>query len=154
MRKWQCDECGFVLYNNAAAAVQLVIQDKLGKILFEVRAKEPRKGLLALPGGFIEHDATAEHACIRECIEEIGVSPKDIKYLASFPNTYDYKNIRYKTCDVFFVGEIQDITDFVLQDTEVASIKWCEVNSVKDITDLPLAFDKTRNALEFYIKNK
>ena len=48
MRKWKCDDCGYTLYNNVAAAVGLVIQNAQGKILFEKRAKDPRKGFLAL----------------------------------------------------------------------------------------------------------
>ena len=31
MRKWKCDDCGFTLYNNVAAAVGLVIQNEQGK---------------------------------------------------------------------------------------------------------------------------
>ena len=87
MRKWKCDDCGFTLYNNVAAAVGLVIQNKNGKVLFEKRAKEPRKGFLALPGGFVDPNETAEEACFRECKEEIGVEPLSVKYIATFPNT-------------------------------------------------------------------
>lgn len=154
MRKWQCDDCGFVLYNNAATSVALIIRDNFGRVLFEVRAKEPAKSLLALPGGFVEPGESAEQACVRECAEEIGISPINIKYLVSFPNTYDYKNIQYKTCDMFFLAELEDMTNFKPQNTEVMSIKWCNVNNIQDVMNTPLAFDSARNALEFYIKNK
>ena len=94
-RKWFCPDCGFDLYNNVAAAVGLIIEDTDGTLIFEIRAKEPRKGFLALPGGFCDPDESAEQAAFRECREETGVEPSSIKYIASFPNTYIYKEIKY-----------------------------------------------------------
>ena len=46
LRKWICRDCGFDLYNNVAAAVGIIIYDKDKNVLFEVRAKEPKKDLL------------------------------------------------------------------------------------------------------------
>ena len=98
-KKWFCSECGFDLYNNVASAVGVIFHDKDCNVLFEKRAKNPRKGFLALPGGFCDRDETAEQAVIRECLEETGAKPNNIKYLCSFPNDYEYKDIQYKTCD-------------------------------------------------------
>ena len=72
-RRWFCPDCGFDLYCNIAAAVGVIIQDSKHNILFEVRAKNPRKGYVAFPGGFIDADESAEEAVERECMEEIGV---------------------------------------------------------------------------------
>ena len=57
-RKWKCPDCGFTLYNNVASAVGLVIINDRGEVLLEKRAKEPRKGYLAFPGGFVDPDET------------------------------------------------------------------------------------------------
>ena len=91
-RKWICPDCGFDLYNNVAAAVGVIIKDKYNNILFEVRAKEPRKGYLALPGGFVDFNESAEEAVVRECREEIGVELdiNSIRFLCTNPNTYEY----------------------------------------------------------------
>ena len=102
-RKWFCPKCGFDLYNNIAAAVGIIIQDKYKNVLFEVRAKEPKKGFVALPGGFVDGDESAEEAIIRECREEIGVEINNPKYVCTNPNTYPYKSIVYKTCDIFLL---------------------------------------------------
>lgn len=107
-RKWFCPDCGFDLYNNVAAAVGVIIQDRDGSVIFERRAKEPRKGFLALPGGFVDQDESAENAAVRECLEETGITPDRITYIASFPNTYEYKNITYKTCDMFFAASFEE----------------------------------------------
>lgn len=154
MRKWLCPDCGFDLYSNIAAAVGLVIADGDGCVLFERRAKEPRKGFLALPGGFMDPDETAEHACMRECKEEIGVEPLSVQYLCSFPNTYDYKNIRYKTCDLFFEAELPQDAELHAQETEVASFERREVKSAADIEALPLAFESARKTLEVWLKKR
>ena len=151
MRAWQCDDCGFVLYHNVAAAVAVIITDESGNILFEVRAKEPKRGMLCLPGGFVEPGETLEQACVRECVEEIGIKPLNLKYMATFPNNYEYKGLLYKTCDAFFVATIPDKTEFSLQKTEVNQTQWIFIKTVQDIDNLPIAFDSARCALKFFI---
>ena len=153
-RKWECADCGFVFYNNSATAVGVIIQNKQGQVLLEVRTKEPQKGLLDVPGGFVEHDESTEQACIRECREELGVDIKNLKYLCCFPNTYEYKGFEYKTCDAFFIAEIADNANFDLEADEVADVKWCSLENERDLLNLPLAFDSARKALDFWIKNK
>ncbi len=154
MRNWQCDDCGFVLYHNVAASVAVIITDKLGNILFEVRAKEPKQGMLCLPGGFVEPGESLEQACVRECIEEIGISPLNLKFMASFPNVYEYKGFVYKTCDAFFTAVVPDDIDFNLQKTEVNQIQWNCIKSDHDLECLPIAFDSACNALLYWLKNK
>ena len=152
MRKWKCDDCGFTLYNNVAAAVGLVIQNKNGKVLFEKRAKEPRKGFLALPGGFVDPNETAEEACFRECKEEIGVEPLSVKYIATFPNTYEYKNVLYKTCDIFFEAVLPENAELHAQEGEVLGFE--EVSIKEDLKDVPLAFESARKTLTLWLKDK
>lgn len=154
MRKWKCDDCGYTLYNNVAAAVGLVIQNAQGKILFEKRAKDPRKGFLALPGGFIDPDETAEEACFRECREEIGVEPLSVKYIASFPNTYDYKNLRYKTCDIFFEAILPPNAELHAQEVEVLGFEEVSIKSEEDLKDVPLAFESARKTLTLWLNQK
>lgn len=159
-RYWKCDDCGFVLYCNVAAAVGVIIYDKNNNVLFEVRAKEPRKGFLALPGGFIDPDESAEEAVIRECKEEIGVAIKDARFICTNPNTYEYKNIEYKTCDMFFTAALPDefdsIDEFIetlkKQESEVESFVSCKVETINDIENLPLAFNSAKETLKKWIK--
>ena len=154
MRKWKCDDCGFTLYNNVAAAVGLVIQKKNGKVLFEKRAKEPRKGFLALPGGFVDPNETAEEACFRECKEEIGVEPLSVKYIATFPNTYEYKNVLYKTCDIFFEAVLPENAKLHAQEGEVLGFEEVSIKNEEDLKDVPLAFESARKTLTLWLKDK
>lgn len=150
-KKWLCPDCGFDLYNNVASAVGLIIVLNDGRILFERRAKEPRKNFLAFPGGFVDPDESAEHAAMRECTEEIGITPLEVTYLCSFPNTYEYKKIVYKTCDMFFTAKIND-ENFTPQQGEVLSFEPHFVRSEKEIADLPLAFESARKTLLLWLE--
>ncbi len=155
-RKWICPDCGFDLYCNVAAAVGVVIRDRHNNVLFEVRAKEPRKGFLALPGGFVDFGETAEEAVVRECREEIGVPVEGAEFLCTAPNTYEYKNIEYKTCDIFFVAELpsqfDSIDDFIkslkAEESEVLAFKSCRVETFDDIEKIPLAFESAKYTLK------
>lgn len=161
-RKWICPDCGFDLYNNVAAAVGVIIKDKYNNILFEVRAKEPRKGYLALPGGFVDFNESAEEAVVRECREEIGVELdiNSIRFLCTNPNTYEYKNIEYKTCDMFFVADLpskfDSINDYIktltAEESEVSEFQVHKVKTLNDIEKLPLAFVSAKATLEKLIR--
>lgn len=160
--KWKCEECGFTLYSNVAAAVGTIISDKDDNILFEIRAKEPKKGLVAFPGGFVDRNESAENAVIRECREEIGIEVKDVHFLCTMPNTYEYKNIVYKTCDMFFTArpcsEFSDISELIKkltrQESEVLNFVSYKVKTFEDISKIPLAFDSARKTLEIYVLEK
>ncbi|WP_149554430.1 NUDIX hydrolase [Treponema pectinovorum] len=150
-RRWECANCGFELYNNVATAVGLLIFNKDGKLLLEKRAKEPRKNFYAFPGGFVDFDESAEQACVRECQEELGVTPLALKYLCSFPNDYEYKRFDYKTCDLFFTAQLPDGVKFNLQETEVAGLEWFSVKDEKSIDEIPLAFESAKRTLKFFL---
>lgn len=103
----RCQTCGFVYYDNAAAAVAgfIVHNDQL---LLCTRAKNPAQGLLDLPGGFIDHAETAEQALAREIGEELGLTVVQAEYLFSLPNTYIYSDFAVHTLDLFFKVEVSD----------------------------------------------
>ena len=155
-RKWLCPDCGYDLYCNVAAAVGVVIRDRYNNVLFEVRAKNPQKGLLALPGGFVDFNESLEEAVARECREEIGVEITDVQFLCSAPNTYEYKNVEYKTCDVFFTAELpsqfETMDDFIktlkAEESEVTGFASYKVETFEDIEKIPLAFESARYTLK------
>ena len=158
-RKWICPDCGFDLYNNVAAAVGIIIYDNNKNVLFEVRAKEPRKGFYVVPGGCVDFGESAEEAVVRECREEIGVPVEGAEFLCTAPNIYEYKNIEYKTCDIFFAAELPSkfasIDDFIkslkAEESEVIAFESHRVASAEDIDNLPLAFESARVTLNRWL---
>ena len=146
-QQWSCPDCDFVFFNNVAASTAIIIVNDRGEALFEVRAKDPRKGYLALPGGFCEPDETGEEAAQRECAEEIGFSPENLKFVGIFPNTYVYREITYKTSDTFFETTLPEGYDFKLQESEVTKLEWHDISSKEAVEKLPIAFESTKRAL-------
>ena len=161
-RKWVCPDCGYELFCNIAAAVGVIIYDDCGNVLFEVRAKNPRKGFLALPGGFVDADESAENAVRRECKEELCAELDDVKFLCSNPNTYEYRGIEYKTCDLFFTAKLpkqfSTIDEFIKslhrQESEVESLVCKKVSSVEEVVSLPLAFGSAVSTLKKWLEEK
>ena len=146
-----CGACGFSFYCNPACAVGAVMVDPAGNLLFIRRAKNPSKGLLGMPGGFIDAGETAEEGLIREIREEIGVKVASLRYLASFPNVYRYQGVAYSVLDFFFVAFLQDFASATAEPEEVEEI----VVLAPDAIDPELiAFPSMKKAVAFYLEHK
>lgn len=148
-KKWNCTNCDYVLFHNVAGAVAVLIKYK-DEILFTRRNQEPKKGKLDLAGGFVDPKESAEETCVRELFEEmqIKVNPENLKYLASLPNTYEYKNILYNTLDLFYGYEVENKFEVELEISEISETVWLK----KDAINLDeIAFDSQRLFLEKYL---
>ncbi|MCL1994540.1 MAG: NUDIX domain-containing protein [Spirochaetes bacterium] len=163
-KRFFCPDCGFVFYQNVAAATGCLVSipqtDGGQRLLFLVRGKEPMKGKLDLPGGFVDPGENVLEGLYRELKEEIGWVPhidenrpltKAFRFFASFPNVYPYKNIVYNTCDLFFsVPAPAGLSekDFCLQQSEVAGIRLLRPQEI-DFEEI--AFDSMKKAIREYI---
>jgi len=104
----RCNSCGFVFYMNASAAVAAFILNEAGDLLVCRRGKEPEKGTLDLPGGFVDNNETAEEAISREIGEELHAQVTEAHYLFSLPNEYEYSGLTTPTLDLFFACRLED----------------------------------------------
>lgn len=71
-----CRVCGDTAYRNPlpVAVTLLPVTDDRGTSLVVItRTIEPRRGHVALPGGFIDHGEDWQHAAVRELREETGI---------------------------------------------------------------------------------
>ena len=141
-KKWNCTNCDYVLFHNVAGAVAVLIKYK-DEILFTRRNQEPKKGKLDLAGGFVDPKESAEETCVRELFEEmqIKVNPENLKYLASLPNTYEYKNILYNTLDLFYEYEVENKFEIKLEISEISETVWLKKSAI-NLEDV--AFDSQR----------
>ena len=150
-KKWSCSKCDYVLFHNVAGAVAVIIKHQ-DEILFTKRNQEPKKGKLDLAGGFVDPKESAEETCIRELFEEmkIKVDLSQLKYLASLPNTYEYKNILYNTIDLFYEYELSEKVGFELELSEISETIWIKKDQI-NLEDI--AFDSQKLFFETYIKS-
>ncbi|WP_052398286.1 NUDIX domain-containing protein [Streptomyces sp. NRRL F-5123] len=79
-----CPACGTTAYRNPlpVAVALLPVLDSAGTALVVIRRTiEPSRGELALPGGFIDHGESWQHAVTRELAEETGIAadPADVR---------------------------------------------------------------------------
>ncbi|MDR0302223.1 MAG: NUDIX domain-containing protein [Treponema sp.] len=159
---FRCPDCGFVYYHNIAAATGCLISvpsPEGERLVFTVRAKEPGKGLMDMPGGFVDAGEGALEGLYRELREEIGWTPPvpngakltDVfKLYASFSNVYKYKGIDYNTCDLYFSvcapGLTQD--DLRLEKGEIAEVRFLKPEQI-DLDQF--AFESTKRAIKVYL---
>ena len=99
---FECPTCGFRLFFGPTVAVAAIVTDREGRVLFLKRAHDPGRGLLGLPGGFVDVGEGVEEALTREVREETNLKVVGSTYIGSFPNSYAYRGLIYPVTDVFF----------------------------------------------------
>jgi len=112
----KCEQCGFVYYFNSSSATAIFITNKAGELLVVRRAKDPAKGSLDLPGGFVDMYETAEECMIREVKEETGLLISNPEYLFSLPNIYRYSGFDVHTVDMFFKYSVDNFNGLIAGD--------------------------------------
>jgi NAD+ diphosphatase len=145
-----CEACGLHFFSNACAAVCALIFDGSGRLLITRRAKEPKKGMLDLPGGFVDPLESVEDALRREIREELGVDVTGIRYLCSFPNRYVYSGLTYFTIDLAFICGVDDVSSIKPADDVEAAF----FVSPGKINLEEIAFESIRNIIQYFLKNK
>ena len=143
-----CGQCDYYQHFNPVVAVAAFLADPSGRILLIRRAKEPSKGKLGAPGGFVDIGETAEAALKREIKEEVNLEVFSLEYLASYPNEYPYRGRIVCVLDLFFIGHVRSWSDAKALD----EVDGLELRDPKGIEPEELAFSSLRNALKDYLK--
>jgi len=143
----RCTACSRRQFINAVAAVAVIIRNERGEILLTRRAHDPGKGLLDLPGGFVDAMETVEQAVCREVKEELNVALENITYLASFPNEYLFEGRIIYTADLAFVATIKDWSGLQPADDVTA----VEFYAPEQIPMEEVVFESIRQLLQIYI---
>ena len=139
---FSCPSCRFRYFFNPAVSAAVFVRRADGRVLLIRRAKDPGKGRLAPPGGFIDHWETAETAAAREICEEVGLEIRCIRFLCSQPNAYHYGEVTYPVLDLFFTAWATEGAEARVIE-EVESLEWVEPTSV---VSEDLAFPSMREA--------
>ena len=130
----QCQDCGFTYYANPCSATAAFIlrrqPDGTEEMLVVRRAKEPAKGTLDLPGGFVDMYETAEQGMRREIEEETGLQVGDIEYLFSSPNVYQYSGMGVHTLDMDYLVRVAPDVSVRAAD-DAAECLWMPVSAIR-----------------------
>jgi ADP-ribose pyrophosphatase YjhB (NUDIX family)/ribosomal protein L37E len=144
---FHCAACGWLYFLNPAVAVGGFLRDNGGRVLFLQRAKDPAKGKLGLPGGFVDIGESAEAALRREVREEVGLELGSARFVCSQPNEYTFRDVTYPVLDLFFGAEAPGVGTAVSVE-EVAGLCWREPAGVKPEE---IAFPSVRAALRVWL---
>ena len=113
------------------------------------RAKEPAKGTLDLPGGFVDMYETVEDGMRREIKEETGLDVGEIRYLYSSPNVYEYSGMGVHTLDMDFLVRVHGDAVAVRAADDAAEAFWIPI---KDVNPSEFGLISIRNAVIRFIK--
>jgi 8-oxo-dGTP pyrophosphatase MutT (NUDIX family) len=160
---FRCADCGFTYFHNIAAATGCLISiPDREELVFTVRGKEPGKGMMAMPGGFIDPGEGALEGLFRELREELDWTPPipagknlaDVfRLYASFPNVYLFKGVNYNTCDLYFSVCAPGLKreNFHPDPDEIADVLFLKPQEI-DLSRF--AFESTKKAVKTYLDKK
>ena len=140
----RCQDCGFTYYANPCSATAAFIVNDKQEMLVVRRAKEPAKGTLDLPGGFVDMYETVEDGMRREIKEETGLDVKDIQYLFSSPNVYEYSGMGVHTLDMDFLVRVPGDSVAVKAADDAAEALWIPIT---DVNPAEFGLTSIRNAV-------
>lgn len=129
-RAKRCAACGFTFYHNASAATVAVILNRRRELLVARRAFDPGKGMLGLPGGFVDPGESLEAGLRREIAEETYSVLAAFRYLFSLPNVYRYSNFDVHTVDAFFLCRVAD-ESVVRAGDDAAALSWMPLDALQ-----------------------
>lgn len=144
----RCTTCGFVYYFNPSSAVACFVRNSKGELLLVRRGKEPAKGTLDLPGGFVDMYENAEEAARREVKEETGLELQSCRYLFSLPNLYLYSGFQVHTLDMVFACEV-DSFDGAKAEDDAAEIL---ILPPSELDPEAFGLQSIRQAVELYLR--
>jgi mutator protein MutT len=143
-----CEDCHHKLYTNEVGATIALIKNDKDELLFTVRRSDPAKGMLDLPGGFIDLGETAEDGVRREVKEELNLVVNDLKFFGTFPNTYSFGGLTYFTIDIVFECKVESFAPLKAND-DVIDIHFINSKLV-NLEDIGL--DSPREVIRKYRK--
>ncbi len=141
-----CADCDYLYFHNNAAAVSVIIEHA-GKIILVKRGREPKKGMLDLPGGFVDPGESFEQCAHREISEELGINIENLKYYDSAANSYIYRGVEYTTTDCVMTCSTPNF-DQIAPNDDVSDYVLLAKNEI-NIDDI--AFVSTKEILKKYI---
>jgi NAD+ diphosphatase len=136
-----CPACKTLFFPQISPAM-LVLIKREDKILL-ARSPDFLPGIYSTLAGFIEPGETVEQAVIREVKEEVGISIKNLQYVASQPWSFP-SNLMLGFTAEYAEGEIQ------INQNELEDAQWF---SIHQLPQLPNPMSLSRQMVDHYVKS-
>ena len=95
------------------------------QILLITRGRDPFKGALAFPGGFVDYNEDPEVACLRELDEECGIKGKSVELVTVAGNPK--RDPRKHIISIAYHVQLDDFTQEPKAGDDAASAKWYDL---------------------------
>jgi len=129
-----CEHCGHTLFPSIAPAVIMAVTD--GDRLLLARNANGAWRKYSLVAGYVEIGETAEQAVRREVLEEVGLTVKNIRYIASQPWGLS------QSLMLGFTAELDGSPEITLQQSELSDARWFRRAEIPAIdSTASIAFD-------------
>ncbi len=111
-------------------SVQAWFLNSNGELLLQQRPNNTKKysNMWGKTGGGARAGESSWAACVRECVEEIGIAPK----IENATLVGTFKRSR-KFFDVWLIEQDIDMRDIVMQPTEVQHVQWVTPEQISDM---------------------
>lgn len=119
-----CDHCLFdwFLSSQVASCGIIPILSDVNRVIVTIRAMDPGKGTLDLPGGFLKLGEDPLKATEREIFEEIGLATEVLDIISTTMCAYPYKEKEYSVLELIYVMKPIPEPTFLVESCEIANV--------------------------------
>jgi len=128
---YRCDN-GHTIFANASPTIGMWLVNEHDEVLVVTRGNQPGKGLITMPGGFVDGPESFERAIARELQEELNLSPSDYhdaQYITSGPNDYRYGGEDISILNTICWARVSSDIKFTAGD-DVASAQFMPIDDI------------------------
>ena len=135
----KCPGCGHTAYPHVTPAVLVLIEDSERRTL--LAQKDGWGNRYSVIAGFVEPGESLEQCCIREALEEVGVTVSDVRYVGSQPWPFPHQ--------LMVAFRVRWVSGSIACDTnELSDARWFGVD---ELPELPPPIALSRMLIQHWI---
>jgi ADP-ribose pyrophosphatase YjhB (NUDIX family) len=149
----RCARCEYEFFQHSSPAATAVVPsaDRPAEVLLLTRDTAPGRGLLALPGGFLQYDERPVDAMRREVREETLIDVEPDVLLDSYLVDYEYKGARVSVVELVFLTRPIDRDVRSIRSSEASGLAYYDSAEILR-SPSRLAFPEQQQSLRSYRK--